>query len=197
MRASSVFPAVVAAVVSVVASFAFTRHEPRPPPQATTELPTDPAPIEVVAPSAAALSPAAFPPPTPGTPAPPPPADRSASVDRAAAHTRARAEFDADLFAHAKSPIDPRWARDAEERFARRFAADVDGGGPSIDVGCRSSSCLATITYEGRGEATRLFRNAARLPTGMNCAIQGQLGDTTDEDAPVVGRVLYFGCQSD
>jgi hypothetical protein len=195
MRLSSVLPAVIAVVVSVAASLALMRHAPRPPPRAATEHPADPPPFEAAAPVPVVPSPAAL---APATPAPPPlPGDRAAGVDRAAAHARARAEFDVDVFEHTRSSIDPRWARDAEDRLARRFASDVDGGGPQVDVACRSSSCLATVTYEGRAEAMRLFRNAARLPEGMNCAVQGQLDDASSADAPVVGHVLYFGCRTD
>jgi hypothetical protein len=100
----------------------------------------------------------------------------------------------AALRAHEEEPVDPRWSRQARSDFAQDLAAgEKDLQFKVKDVDCRTTTCVATLTFDSYSAARRHWLGIMALPTKNNCTREVTLGDPSDP-AAAFDTSFVFDC---
>ncbi len=102
--------------------------------------------------------------------------------------------FHERLKAHEREPVDPSWARDAKVAYEgdlERLAADA---GFRLDrVDCRSTSCVAQVTFASFVAAKGSMQRIVLSRWTLNCAKEMNLDPATD-GSPEYVTSIYFDC---
>jgi hypothetical protein len=104
--------------------------------------------------------------------------------------------FHERLEAHAREPVDTLWARDAQVAYdddLRSLAADA--GFRLVGVDCRSTSCVALLTFASFAEAKGSMQRIVLSHWTLNCAKEMNLDPATD-GASAYATTIYFDCAS-
>jgi hypothetical protein len=119
-------------------------------------------------------------------------------AERQAQMTQASAEFQVKVAHHRVEPMDPSWAEPA----ARAFETEIrtltgDGTRPEelAKVDCRSSSCVATISFPSYQAARNGFARYATGAYEIPCARSAVLDEPQDLTAPYDVDILFSQCQ--
>jgi hypothetical protein len=139
--------------------------------------------------SAAAVAPASV-----EAPKPPPPQQSEEEARREAvekvASRKALVAAEAD---------DPRWSRAATASFRKDFEALGARGRFTVkDIECKTTSCLATLSWGSYSDARRAWRAVLHARTEKNCAREVLVAppEQSQMDAPYDGTV-FLDCTED
>jgi hypothetical protein len=109
---------------------------------------------------------------------------------------RAAEEFRAKLEAYRHEPVDAEWARSARARLAAGMAAlsADEAHGVIGDVDCKSTSCLANVTFPSYEAARNEFGRYVTAFYDVPCARTAVLDEPDDPAAPFQVQVLFGSC---
>lgn len=95
-----------------------------------------------------------------------------------------------------RQSVNATWATTWETSIAGDIEVDLQPltGFTHSDVECRSTSCLATVTWENYEAARAQLQKTARL--GGGCVTSAFMAPTASPDAPYTHRIRFEGCSS-
>jgi hypothetical protein len=108
-------------------------------------------------------------------------------------HADAR-RFHQRIEAHEREPVDPSWSSRAQSVYEvdlGKLAADA--GFRLVGVDCRSTSCVAQLTFASLAEAKGSMQRIVLSRWTLNCAKEMNLDPATD-GAPEYTTSIYFDC---
>jgi hypothetical protein len=130
-------------------------------------------------------------PPTASSATPP---DPPANLNPIEARRRQIAEHRSAVENHYRDPIDRRWARTAERQLRddlSAWASNLHFDTKAVD--CRTTSCVATLTFPSYQAANGSWMHVLTLPYGLDCNREVTLDDPP-EDARAFDATVVFDC---
>ncbi|MBN2530422.1 MAG: hypothetical protein JXR76_28805 [Deltaproteobacteria bacterium] len=104
---------------------------------------------------------------------------------------KAKEEFESD-------PVDSLWAPKAESMlFEDLSLLGKQFGFRVVDTECRSSKCVADVSFENYGKADSSAMMLAQFSGKMNCATKVSIPEPEDVNSEYTTTVFYDSCRSD
>ena len=98
---------------------------------------------------------------------------------------------------HYRDAIDPHWARSAQRQFHDDLSAwESRLGFETKAVDCRTTSCVATLSFTNYQTARASWMRVLTLPYGVNCTREVTLDEPTEDGRPFETTVV-FDCVDD
>lgn len=105
-------------------------------------------------------------------------------------------ELQAKIALHRREPVDAAWADAARDSLKDEITALSAGGdhGALGGVECRSTSCLATVSFPSYEAAREGFGRYVMAMYDVRCARTAALDEPEDPSAPYEVKLLLNGC---
>jgi hypothetical protein len=115
--------------------------------------------------------------------------------DPEASRARRQAELDELLRSHDREPIDPRW----QQEFTEAVNSNLDDlsqalGFSTVDVDCRSKTCVATLGWPTFGDALHGWEDVLVGSHRVPCARQTMLPEVPDPAKQYAHKVIFTRC---